>query len=60
MKGLDYYMDGLLDEYLNQPEDEMKTYQIELQSISYTRICVGGQYTCNDGAWDIDSIEELT
>lgn len=22
MKGLDYYMDGLLHEYLNQPEDE--------------------------------------
>ena len=77
MKGLDYYMDGLLDEYLNQPENEMKTYQIELQSISYTRVCVEatsqeeaealamekiqrGEYTCNDGAWDIDSIEELT
>ena len=76
MKGLDYYMDGLLHEYLNQPEDEMKTYQIELQSISYTRICVEatneeeaealameqiqkGGFTCNDGAWDIDSIEEL-
>ena len=55
----------------------MKTYQIELQSISYTRVCVEatsqdeaeafamekiqrGEYTCNDGAWDIDSIEELT
>lgn len=22
MKGLDYYMDGLLHKYLNQPEDE--------------------------------------
>jgi len=22
MKGLDYYMDGLLHAYLNQPEDE--------------------------------------
>jgi hypothetical protein len=54
----------------------MKTYQIELQSISYTRICVEatneeeaealameqiekGGFTSNDGAWDIDSIEEL-
>ena len=23
MKGLDYYMDGLLHEYLNEPEDDM-------------------------------------
>ena len=25
MKGLDYYMDGLLDAYLNQPEDDEMT-----------------------------------
>ena len=25
MKGLDYYMDGLLHEYLNQPEDDEMT-----------------------------------
>lgn len=55
----------------------MKTYQIELQCISYTRVCVeassqdeaealamkkiqDGGFTCSDGSWDIDSIEELT
>jgi hypothetical protein len=54
----------------------MKTYQIELQSISYTRVCVEapsqdeaevlamekiqrGEFTCSDGSWDIDSIEEV-
>ena len=54
----------------------MKTYQIELQCISYTRVCVeassqdeaealamkkiqSGEFTCSDGSWDIDSIEEV-
>jgi len=55
----------------------MKTYQVELQCISYTRVCVEaenledaevlayeqiqrGGFICDDGSWDIDSIEELT
>jgi hypothetical protein len=29
MKGLDYYMDGLLDAYLNQPEDDEMTLSKE-------------------------------
>ena len=55
----------------------MKTYQVELQCISYTRVCVEaedqdqaevlaydqiqrGGFICDDGHWDIESIEELT
>ena len=29
MQGLDYYMDGLLHEYLNQPEEEDEAAQAE-------------------------------
>jgi hypothetical protein len=55
----------------------MKTYQVELQCISYTRVCVTaenledaevlayeqiqrGGFICDDGSWDIASVEELT
>ena len=29
MRGLDYYMDGLLHEYLNQPDDEEEKKKAE-------------------------------